>query len=110
MSKINPPYGLRVSLLTFVIVFCLLSSLSVLAQTTISTGSIVGTVTDPTGAVVGGAKVTITNKGTRQGPTTTTRSAATCPSGALSPGEYVFRVEGPGFKSTEEPVVVQVNT
>ena len=36
----------------------------VLAQTTVSTGSIQGTITDPSGAVVAGAKITISNKST----------------------------------------------
>lgn len=80
------------------------------SQTTISTGSIVGTVTDPSGAVVGGAKVTITNKATGQAVTTTTTSAGTYTSGALTPGNYQVRVEGQGFKTTELGVTVQVNT
>ncbi len=80
------------------------------AQTTISTGSIVGTVTDPSGAVVNGAKVVITNKGTNQAITTTTTSSGTYASGALIPGEYLVRVEGQGFTTAEVSVVVQVNT
>jgi hypothetical protein len=81
-----------------------------LAQTTISTGSIVGTVTDPSGAVVSGAKVTITNKATGQVVTTTTTSSGTYASGALTPGDYLVRIEGQGFKTTQLPVTVQVNT
>src|SRR5438445_13189481 len=80
----------------------------ILAQTTISTGSIQGTVTDPSGAVVSGATVKITNKATGQGISTTTSSAGTYTSGALLPGEYVVRVEGQGFKTSELPVTVQV--
>jgi len=80
------------------------------SQTTISTGSIVGTVTDPSGAVVGGAKVTVTNKATRQAITTTTTSAGTYTSGALTPGNYQIRIESQGFKTTELSVTVQVNT
>jgi hypothetical protein len=80
------------------------------AQTTISTGSIVGTVTDPSGALVSGAKVTITNKGTGQVVTTTTTSTGNYATGALIPGDYTIRVEGAGFKTTEMLVVVQVNT
>jgi hypothetical protein len=81
-----------------------------LAQTTISTGSIVGTVTDPAGAVVSGAKVQITNKGTGQVITTTTTSSGAYASGALTPGQYMVRVEAPGFQTSELGVVVQVNT
>jgi hypothetical protein len=88
----------------------LLTSTLLLAQTTISTGSIVGTVTDPTGAVVSGAKVTIRNKATSSANTTTSTSAGTFTSGALIPGDYVVRIEAQGFKTTEVPVVVQVNT
>ncbi|HKV77452.1 MAG TPA: carboxypeptidase-like regulatory domain-containing protein, partial [Candidatus Sulfotelmatobacter sp.] len=82
----------------------------VLAQTTISTGSVVGTVTDPSGAVVSGAKVTITNKGTGQVVTTTTTSTGNYASGALIPGDYTVRIEAAGFKTTQMSVVVQVNT
>ena len=88
----------------------LIASSLLTAQTTISTGSIVGTVTDPTGAVVSGAKVTITNKGTAQVVTTTTTSTGTYASGALTPADYTVRVEGKGFKTSEFAVVVQVNT
>jgi len=99
----------RVSLLVLVTAL-LLSPVLLLAQTTISTGSIVGTVTDPTGSVVSGAKVVITNKDTGQVITTTTTSAGTYTSGALTPGEYGVRVEAKGFKAAALVVVVQVNT
>jgi len=78
------------------------------AQTTISTGSIQGTITDQSGAVLGGAKVTITNKGTGQAITVQTTSAGTYTSGALSPGDYKIRIEAKSFKTVEAPVVVQV--
>src|SRR6185295_10904106 len=63
-------------------------SLALLAQTTVSTGMILGTVTDPTGAVVSGAKITITNRATGQPITTSTTSAGVYVSGALIPGDY----------------------
>jgi hypothetical protein len=85
------------------------SSATLFAQTTISTGSIQGTVTDQSGAVVSGAKITITQKSTDRVISATTTSSGTYASGALTPGDYVVRVEAPGFKTAEESVVVQVN-
>jgi hypothetical protein len=96
--------------LLILVAVCLLMSCTLLAQTTISTGSIVGTVTDPGGAVVAGAKVSITNKGTSQIIATTTTSSGTYASGALVPGAYTVRAEASGFKTAEIAVVVQVNT
>ncbi len=84
--------------------------LAAFAQTTISTGSIQGTITDPSGAVVSGAKVSIRNNGTDQTSVTTTNSAGTFASGALIPGSYLVRVEATGFKTMEIPITVQVNT
>jgi hypothetical protein len=80
------------------------------AQTTISTGSIQGTVTDSSGAVLNGAKVTITNKATGLSTTTTTNGAGAFASGALTPAEYEVRVESQGFKTQNQTVIVQLNT
>src|SRR6202453_1271397 len=88
----------------------LLASLSLFAQTTISTGSIQGTVTDPSGAVVGGAKVTITNKATGQTFATSTSSSGTYASGALTPAEYQLQFDAKGFKTVQVSMTVQVNT
>ena len=87
----------------------LLSSTFLLAQTTISTGSIQGTVTDPSGAVVSGAKVTITERSQGSVATLSTNSAGAYNSGALVPGNYVVRVEASGFKASQMPVTVQVD-
>ena len=86
------------------------SAVATFAQTTISTGSIQGTVTDPSGAIVSGAKVTIRNKQTSQTSETTTNSSGSFASGALNPGNYVVRIEARGFRTLEMPLIVQVNT
>ncbi|MGA8153407.1 MAG: carboxypeptidase regulatory-like domain-containing protein [Terriglobales bacterium] len=82
--------------------------LPALSQTTISTGSIQGTVTDQSGAVVVGAKVSMTNKFTGRAINVTTTSRGTYTSGALSPDNYLVHVEAKGFKAYEQPVLVQV--
>src|SRR5919201_159757 len=79
-------------------------------QATIQTGSIQGTVTDPSGAVVSGAKVTVTNKATGQVRTLTTNDTGNYNSGPLAPGEYTIRVENKGFRTTETAANVLVGT
>ncbi len=98
----------RFCLTALAIALLLVSSTPIHAQTTISTGSINGTITDPSGAVVAGAKITITNKATGQVVATASNSAGTYTSGALTPGDYVVRVESKGFKTTDLPLNVQV--
>jgi len=96
-------------LLSILVIACLLATgATVLAQTTVSQGSIQGTITDPSGAVVSGARIILTNKATGQVVTTTTSSSGTYSSGALFPGNYVVRVEAKGFRTSEVPVTVQV--
>jgi hypothetical protein len=81
---------------------------AVLAQTTISTGSIQGTVMDSSGAVVAGATVTVTRHATQQALTVTTTSTGTYASAALAPGSYTLHVQAKGFKSESTEVVVEV--
>jgi hypothetical protein len=81
---------------------------AVFAQTTVATGSIVGTVTDSTGAVVAGAKVTITGS-TGQTIKTTTGGQGGYSSGFLVPGVYTVRVEAKGFKTAQLPLDVKVD-
>jgi hypothetical protein len=80
----------------------------VLAQTTVSTGSIVGTVSDPSGAVISDAKVTITNLDTRRVVRVVTNSSGSFNSGALLPGNYKTLVSARSFSSAESSVTVLV--
>ncbi len=58
------------------------------SQATTSTGNINGSVTDPTGAAVAGAKVTITRIDTGVGTDVTTNSSGFYNSGSIFPGTY----------------------
>jgi hypothetical protein len=78
------------------------------AQAGTSTGTIQGTILDPKGAAVPGAKVSITSKGTGAKLTPEVSSTGYYISGPLVPGDYVLRVESSGFKALEETLTVQV--
>ena len=79
-----------------------------LAQTTVGTGSIVGTVNDPSGAVISGAQITITNAATRQIIEVVSNSSGSFSSGALVPGDYKVQVSAKGFSSAEGAVTVLI--
>lgn len=100
----------RFAFVVLLVSLSLAGATSLYAQSTISTGSIQGTVVDPSGALVSDGEVKITNKGTGQLITVTTTSSGTYASGALNPGQYTVRVEAKGFKTSELNVVVQTNT
>ncbi len=74
-------------------------------------GTIVGTVVDPTGAAVAGAKVTITDTGRDVATTTTTNESGNFTQRFLIVGRYRVRVEAAGFKAlNQENVGVSVDT
>ncbi|HYK35501.1 TonB-dependent receptor [Alloacidobacterium sp.] len=89
-------------------VIFLLSGSAVLAQTTVSTGSIAGSVTDPTGAVISDARITVTNAGTGQATMLNTNAAGSYNSGALPPGTYKVQVTASGFNTVIQTITVQV--
>ena len=62
------------------------------------TGSIRGTVTDTTGAIVPGATVTLQNEATKFSRNVVTDAKGAYYFGAVSPGVYTITVEIPGFK------------
>lgn len=97
-----------VKLFSILALLCCLTTLAAFSQSTISSGSIQGTVTDPNGAVLPGAAITITNKATGQVSKTASTSTGTYASGALQPGEYEVRIEAKGFQTEVLSVVVQV--
>src|SRR5574340_795002 len=63
-------------------------------------GTITGTVTDPSGAAVPAAKVTVANQATNVASATVTNETGAYVVPNLSPGEYSVRVEREGFKAS----------
>lgn len=81
--------------LVAVVVFCLSMS-AVRAQD--ATGRVIGTVVDPSGAVLVGAKVTVTNTETKVNRETTTGSDGTYQVLLVPVGIYRVAAEAPGFR------------
>jgi hypothetical protein len=79
------------------------------SQTTVSTGGIQGTVTDPSGALVTGAIVSITNTATGQTASVNTSSSGAYTFAFLKPAGYVVRIEARSFKTTRLPITVKVD-
>src|SRR5205085_3409414 len=71
------------------------------ASAQLPTSTLNGTVTDPQGAAVAGAKVTAVNQATGVTRDTTTDSQGLYSFANLPPGEYSVRIESPTFAKTE---------
>jgi len=69
------------------------------------TGSITGTVTDQTGAVVAGATVTVTQTETNAVHTVTTSDAGTYTVPQLPPGHYTVKIDKATFKSFKQSAI-----
>src|SRR3954453_12239133 len=75
-----------------------------------ATGTILGTVTDTSGAIVSNAKVTVTNTATNTDFRTVTGSAGDFNAPSLNPGPYKVTVEAAGFqKFLTTGIVLTVN-
>ena len=90
-----------------VIGLCLFAIGTAAAQTAVS-GDIIGTVTDPSGAVVSGATVTATSASTGVTETESTNSSGAYRFSFQKPDTYKLSVSHSGFRSTTETVVVNV--
>ena len=86
------------------ILFCglMVAALPLCAQ---NYGEINGTVTDPSGAVITGANVTVTNTATNIARTVQTNAAGNYTVPFLAPGLYDVRAEQAGFKAVTRPGV-----
>jgi len=86
----------------------LIFSLTTLSFGQVTTGNINGTVTDPQGAAVAGAKVTVTDTAKGTSDTITTNDSGNYTVTHLIPDPYTVKIEAPGFKTFQQtniPVV-----
>ena len=75
-------------------------------QAQVDTGSITGTVTDPSGAVVSGAKITLLNEGTGASLSTTTGGDGGYTFSPVRIGSYTLDATAQGFKTVSQTHVV----
>jgi len=90
------PWAIALTVLT---IFALSAMPGSRASAQTITGSIYGTVTDPTGAVLPGAAITVTNIGTNEVHTTKSNGTGAYVFSLLNPGEYKVSSSDPGFKT-----------
>ena len=90
-----------------VLVIAAVMAPSLMAQSLVS-GDITGTVTDPSGAVVSGATVTIKSDSNGMTRNATTGANGTYRFSLLSPGTYTVSVTASGFSKAETQTSVNV--
>ena len=78
---------------------CALLAAAGLLQAQIDMGGVAGTVKDPTGAIVPGATLTLTNEATGVPQKVSSSSRGTYVFEAVPVGTYTLKVERPGFKT-----------
>jgi hypothetical protein len=99
-----PKFGRTAALLLFICILCVTAAF---AQ--FDTGTITGSVTDPSGAVVANAKITVTNTGTGVEKTYSSDTSGNFVASALPFGNYVVSAASAGFspaKSTSLALTV----
>ncbi len=84
------------------LLLCLVSALTAQVQN----GQFTGAVTDPTGAAIADAKVTVSNAATNLSVSVTTNSSGNYTLKELPIGSYKVTAEAPGFKTTSNSDVV----
>jgi hypothetical protein len=81
-----------------IIVFCAIALPS--SAQNASTGALAGTVTDPSEAVIAGARITLTNQGTGEKRTATSRADGSYVISLLPPGWYQVKILSAGFRAS----------
>ncbi|HMH45420.1 MAG TPA: carboxypeptidase-like regulatory domain-containing protein [Pyrinomonadaceae bacterium] len=109
LFAVNSPVTGAMKSLSFALLLTCLFAISGLAQQT--TGSLTGTVTDPSGAVVPGATVKAVNNATGAERSAESNSSGTFDLQALQPGTYTVTIDAKGFKrAVSRDIIVSVTT
>ena len=104
MKLYSPTFWFALTLL----IACSLSLPHVALAQSLTTGSVTGTVTDPSGAAVPEANVTLKNNDTGATQSTTSTSSGGYRFALLNPGSYSVSVSAQGFQGVQQNVPVAV--
>src|SRR5579875_2712738 len=86
---------------------CLVLAFGIRAQAqSVTSGDVTGTITDPTGAAIPGAFVTLTNTGTNTSQATNTNADGSYRFAFIAPGTYRVRATAGGFQAQERTGIV----
>jgi Carboxypeptidase regulatory-like domain/TonB dependent receptor-like, beta-barrel len=83
----------------FFLTLCFLLTLGVVAYSQGTSGTFTGTVTDPSGAIVPGAAITVTNQATGVKYNLTSNAQGVYYLASVPPGHYTFEVRKQGFQT-----------
>lgn len=97
--------GKTVTRVSRFLVFAVLLTLAAVAPAWAQETALTGTVKDPTGAVISGATITVTNEATGATRTATTDGDGRYLISRLDPGSYKVEVKMQGFKTSQTPKV-----
>lgn len=97
-------------LLGLVLTIFAITTMSLGQATSVNGGSIQGTITDSTGAVVPNAQITIKGTDTGSSRSLTADSSGFYSDGPLNPGNYEVTVTAPGFQKLAVRTVVRTGT
>jgi trimeric autotransporter adhesin len=88
------------------LLIALLLSLAAIAHSQTYSGGIRGVVTDPSGAALHAASITLTDESTRQTRSTSTDNVGAYAFNALKPSTYTLHVEATGFNAADRTHIV----
>ncbi len=97
-------------LLGLVLMIFAITSMSIGQAVSVNGGSIQGTITDTTGAVVPSAQITIRGTDTGSVRNATTDNSGFYSEGPLNPGNYEVTIVAPGFQKLDVKTVIRTGT
>jgi outer membrane receptor protein involved in Fe transport len=92
--------------LQFLLVLCCILTLAIAVTAQVQNGQFTGTITDPSGAAIPGATITVTNIATNLKVSTATNATGVYAARDLPPATYKITVEAKGFKTVSALNVV----